>query len=102
MKKIKNPSALIGKTRYYLCTGAPGGVERGIIVKTTKSFCVLDTQYGETKRKAPHLLFETEDEAKMDVISLVDEFLSHRFEMSIFEMAGLFKEMLEKYPEKFV
>ncbi len=102
MKRIKNPDQLIGQTKYYICTGAPGGIEKGVITRTTKSFCILETERGESKRKAVHLLFSTEDEAKLNVINMVTEFLDHRFEMSIFEMGGLFKEMLEKYPEKFV
>lgn len=102
MKRITKPGELIGKTKYYICTGSPGGIEKGVITRTTKSFCVLETEFGETKRKAVHLLFSTEDEAKLNVINLVTEFLNHRFEMNIFEMGDLFKEMLEKYPEKFV
>ncbi len=54
MKRIKNPDQLIGQTKYYICTGAPGGIEKGVITRTTKSFCILETERGESKRKAVH------------------------------------------------
>ena len=93
---------LIGQTRYYLCSGAAGGIDCGVVVRTTKKFCILENSVGISKRKSARFLFATEDEAKVDLIIKVNEFVRFNYELNILEASKLFKEMLEKYPEKFV
>lgn len=101
MIKKKSTNDLIGKTVYYTQSGYSGGVSSGVIIKLTPKFCVMKNKQGETKRKAKHLVFETEDDVKLDVIKKVNEYL-FQFDMNILELGVIFKEMLEKYPEKFV
>ena len=101
MIKKKSTNDLIGKTVYYTQSGYSGGVSSGVIIKLTPKFCVMKNKHGETKRKAKHLVFETEDDVKLDVIKKVNEYL-FQFDMNILELGVIFKEMLEKYPEKFV
>ena len=101
MIKKKSTNDLIGKTVYYTQSGYSGGVSSGVIIKLTPKFCVMKNKHGETKRKAKHLVFETEDDVKLDVIKKVNEYL-FQVDMNILELGVIFKEMLEKYPEKFV
>lgn len=101
MIKKKSTNDLIGKTVYYTQSGYSGGVSSGVIIKLTPKFCVMKNKHGETKRKAKHLVFETEDDVKLDVIKKVNEYL-FQFDMNILELGVIFKEMIEKYPEKFV
>lgn len=101
MIKSKKTETLIGKTVYYTQSGYSGGICSGVIVKLTPKFCVMENKHGETKRKAKHLVFETEDDVKLDVINKVHEYL-FQFDMNILELGSIFKEMIDKYPEKFV
>ena len=61
----------------------------------------MENKNGEKKRKAKHLVFETEDDVKLDVIKKVNEYL-FTLDMNILELGVIFKEMIDKYPEKFV
>ena len=101
MIKKRNSEDLIGKTVYFTQSGYSGGVSSGVIVKLTPKFCVMRDKHGENRRKAKHLVFETEDEVKLNVIKKVHEYL-FQFDMNILELGVVFKEMIEKYPEKFV
>ena len=101
MIKSKKTETLIGKTVYYTQPGYSGGICSGVIVKLTPEFCVMENNKGEKKRKAKHLVFETEDDVKIDVIKKVNDYL-FTLDMTILELGVIFKEMLEKYPEKFV
>lgn len=101
MIKKKSTNDLIGKTVYYTQSGYSGGISSGVIVKLTPKFCVMENKNGEKKRKAKHLVFETEDDVKLDVIKKVNEYL-FTLDMNILELGVIFKEMIDKYPEKFV
>ena len=101
-RQQKKLNELIGQTRYYICSGTTGGIEHGVIVRTTPKFCVLENDRGGLKRKSARLLFATEDEAKLDLVKRVNEFVSFNYELNILEASSLFREMMEKYPEKFV
>jgi hypothetical protein len=97
----RKTDALIGKTVFYTRSGYSGGVSSGEIIKLTPKFCVMRDKNGDTKRKSKHLVFETEDDVKLDIIKKVNEYLG-QFDLSILELGGIFKDMLDKYPEKFV
>ena len=89
-------------TRYHYHTEYTGIFSSGIVIKITPKFCILENDNGDTKRKAKHLLFETEDDVKLDVIKKIDRIIREQFSINIFQLSKIFEEQLEKYPEKFV
>lgn len=91
----------VGK-RYYYQVEYTGKFNSGKVIKVTPKFCVLENDSGDTKRKSKHLLFETEDAVKLDVIKKIDAIIQEQYFVNILELSKIFKEMLEKYPEKFV
>ena len=88
--------------RYHYQTEYTGRFSSGIVIKITPKFCILENDSGDTKRKAKHLLFETEDDVKLDVIKKIDRIIQEQFSLNILQFSKIFEEQLEKYPEKFV
>ena len=91
----------VGK-RYYYQVEYTGKFNSAVVIKITPKFCILENDSGDTKRKAKHLLFETEDDVKLDVIKKIDRIIREQFSINIFQLSKIFEEQLEKYPEKFV
>ena len=88
--------------RYYYQSEYTGKFICGEIIKITPKFCILKNDSGGIKRKSKHLIFKTEDEIKLKFIKRIDEIIRDQFFMNIVECSELFKEMIEKYPEKFI
>lgn len=88
--------------RYYYHVEFTGTFNSAILLRTTNKFCILLTDSGDTKRKAKHLLYLSADDAKISVIQKIDKSIREQYYMNILELSVVFKEMLVKYPEKFI
>ena len=91
---------VVGAQFYY--QSDHGNFIRGEVVNVTSKYCLLKSENGQLKRKSKRLLFNTADEAKLNVLMKANNFVTENLHMNILELGVIFKEMLDKYPEKFI
>lgn len=90
----------LGKYYYYQDENT-GKFLSGVLISKSNKFCVLENN-GQSKRKSQHLLYSTEDEAKLNIIKKINYLIEDQFKLNILELSNIFRDMLGKYPEKFV
>ncbi len=98
----------IGKTYYYIADNsyANSGFRKricsGVLIRTTTNFCVFAINRPKPRRKLITSVCETPEECLVVFLKRIENRIKENFNVDILELAEKYKEVVAKYPEKFI